>query len=81
MKVFKVVTTIKYYKIVSAQMDAGARSDTAAGIRLPRYPPGKQTKVGAEGPSRLSVLMNYPKVSCYAMRQKTLLLFVSLSKE
>ena len=50
MKVFKVVTTIKYYKIVSAQMDAGARSDTAAGIRLPRYPPGKQTKVGGRRP-------------------------------
>ena len=25
-------------------MDTGARSATAAGIRLPRYPPGKQTK-------------------------------------
>ena len=50
MKAFKVVTTIYYYRIVSAQMDTGARSATAAGIRLPRYPPGKQTKGGQDAP-------------------------------
>ena len=31
---FKVITTIYYYKIVSYQMDAGAHSATAVGIRL-----------------------------------------------
>ena len=47
-------------------MDTGARSATAAGIRLPRYPPRKQTK-GGQWPLRLSVRLNSPKVGCYAV--------------
>ena len=34
MKAFKVVTTLQYFKIVFSQMDTGAHSVTAEGIRL-----------------------------------------------
>ena len=68
------------YKIVSAQIDVGARSVTAVSIQLPRYTPGKQTGGGGEVPAQLSVLMHLSKVSGNAVCKKKLVFSLPYDK-